>query len=37
MMNKSLIAGAALISLGTAGVRAADLPVAPPPPQQAAK
>jgi outer membrane immunogenic protein len=31
MMNKSLIAGAALIALGTAGVRAADLPVAPPP------
>ncbi|HJY89601.1 MAG TPA: outer membrane beta-barrel protein [Candidatus Acidoferrum sp.] len=30
-MNKSLIAGVALIALGTA-VRAADLPVAPPPP-----
>src|SRR4029077_7527821 len=30
-MNKSLIAGVALIALGTAGVRAADLPVAPPP------
>jgi len=31
-MNKSLIAGAALIALSTAGVRAADLPVAPLPP-----
>jgi outer membrane immunogenic protein len=32
MINKSLIAGAALIALGTTGVRAADLPVAPLPP-----
>jgi outer membrane immunogenic protein len=32
MMNKSLIAGVALILLGSAGVRAADLPVAPLPP-----